>query len=311
MTSSPKTTPPTSAPPAGERGVGTTPVLRLVDVRKEFAGAKSGSITRALDGVNLEVARDDLLVIIGRSGAGKSTLLRCINLLGRPTSGRIELVGEDITRAGGRRVREVRGRVAMIFQGFNLVRRMSVIENVMIGRLRRRTSLASRLGALAGVFSRSDKLAALGCLQSVGIESLAFRRADTLSGGQQQRVAIARALAQEPEIILADEPVASLDPRSAHAVMTILADIHRSRGTPVIVNLHQVDLAREYATRIVGMAAGRIRFDTSPAGLADADLSSIYDQADPTAPASSEEPTLVSRINTMPTGPALAGSFVE
>jgi phosphonate transport system ATP-binding protein len=252
----------------------TTPVIRTSDLGKAYAPGQF-----AIRHISLDVHAGDFIAIIGRSGAGKSTLLRCLNLLIRPTEGRLELRGEDVTHSSGRRLRDVRGRVGMIFQGFNLVRRLTVLDNVLTGRLRFRTSpVASLLGALRR-FPSDERERAFECLKRVNIEHLAYRRADTLSGGQQQRVAIARVLAQEPDVILADEPIASLDPQSAQAVMSTLREIHDLRGIPVVVNLHQVEIARAYASRIVGVAAGRVRVDAAPADLTPEAVLDVYGQS--------------------------------
>jgi len=252
------------------------PVLRLESLGKTYPGG-----TRALHEVSLTVAQDEFIAIIGRSGAGKSTLLRCVNRLIDPTAGRIVLEDRDVTRAAGRRLRSVRQRIAMIFQQFNLVGRLSVLENVLTGRLRFNRGVASLPPALVRWFPARDRYIAFECLDRVGILEQAYKRADQLSGGQQQRVAIARTLAQEARMILADEPIASLDPRSSSAVMDALRDIHRKQGIPVMVNLHQVDVARKYATRVLGMRDGRVVFDGTPDALTEQAIPEIYDGMPP------------------------------
>jgi phosphonate transport system ATP-binding protein len=233
--------------------------------------------TRALNDVSLAVGGSDFIAIIGSSGAGKSTFLRCLNRLIRPTAGTLTLLGEDITHVNGRALRQVRRRMGMIFQQFHLVRRLSVLENVLVGRLRFNAASPLRYGcSILRKFPRSEKEVAFDCLKQVGIADLAFQRADTLSGGQQQRVAIARALAQEPEVFLADEPIASLDPRSAETVMRILKDIQERRNIPVLVNLHHIDFARRYGKRIVGMKAGATVFEGKASDLDEEVISSIY-----------------------------------
>ena len=232
--------------------------------------------TCAVNKVDLAAGSSDLTVILGPSGAGKSTLLRCMNRLLEPTSGHLHLNGEEITHAAGRRLQEVRRRVGMIFQQFNLVRRLTVLENVLAGRLPHCHRTPRRLLSLMKIFPARDRDLAFECLKKVKIEHLAFQRADTLSGGQQQRVAIARALAQEPYVFLADEPVASLDPASAEIVMTTLQAINRDQKIPVIVNLHQIDLAERFATRIVGMARGEVVFDGPASALTDDAITRIY-----------------------------------
>lgn len=248
-------------------------MIQVRDLVKTYPGGSA-----ALRGVTLTVHAEDFMVILGRSGAGKSTLLRCMNMLVRPTSGSVVLGGTEITTLGGRPLRKVRARVGMIFQSFHLVRRLTVLQNVMTGRLRFRAGLAGAWTTMTRWFPPQDKAKALECLELVGIADLASRRADALSGGQQQRVAIARALAQEPELILADEPIASLDPRSAAQVMDLLRDIHARMGVPVVVNLHQVDVARAYASRLVGMSQGVVHFDDSPGRVDDGALARVYSQ---------------------------------
>jgi phosphonate transport system ATP-binding protein len=232
--------------------------------------------TKALDEVTLDIRKNEFIVIIGLSGAGKSTLLRCINRLIRPTSGSLELFGEDIINLSGRRLRQVRRRVGMIFQQFNLVHRLSVLNNVIVGRLRFNASPVKHTLSLLKLVSKQEKEAAFHCLQQVGIADLAFRRADTLSGGQQQRVAIARALAQDPEIFLADEPIASLDPRSSETVMDTLAQIHEERNIPVVVNLHHVDYAKRYGKQILGMSHGQLVFQGCTPDLTQETLIQVY-----------------------------------
>ena len=232
--------------------------------------------TRALDKVSLTIGRSEFVVIIGLSGAGKSTLLRCINRLVRPTSGQLELFGEDIINLSGHRLRRVRRRVGMIFQQFNLVQRLTVLENVLVGRLRFNAAPVKHILSLMKLLSKQEKEAAFSCLKQVGIAELAFQRADTLSGGQQQRVAIARALAQDPEIFLADEPIASLDPRSSEIVMDTLARIHGERNIPVIVNLHHVDFAKRYGKKVLGMAKGQLVFNGVAQDLNQETLIRVY-----------------------------------
>lgn len=232
--------------------------------------------TRAVSNVSLTVASNEFISIIGSSGAGKSSLLRCINRLIRPTSGTLELFGQDITSVSGKQIRQVRSKVGMIFQQFHLVRRLTVLENVLVGRLRFNNSMFSQCCSLMRHFSMDEREAAFECLKQVGIAHLAFQRADTLSGGQQQRVAIARALAQEPEIFLADEPIASLDPHSAEVVMDTLQEIHETRNIPVLVNLHHIDFATRYGKRIVGMRHGEVIHDVSPLNLDDDMITEIY-----------------------------------
>ena len=214
--------------------------------------------------------------VIGRSGAGKSTLLRLINRLIDPTGGAILSGGIDVARLRGRALREWRARNAMIFQQFNLVNRLDVLTNVLTGGLIRMP--LPRM--LAGWFTRAEREEALALLGRFGLFDVAMNRAGDLSGGQQQRVAIARALMQRPRMLLADEPIASLDPMNAKMVMDTLADLNRRDGIAVVCNLHTLDTARAYCRRIVGMAAGRIVFDGPPGALDAAALRDIYGETD-------------------------------
>jgi phosphonate transport system ATP-binding protein len=217
----------------------------------------------AVDGASLEIEPGSFVGVIGRSGAGKSTLLRLINRLEEPTSGRILHDGRDVTGLRGRALRDWRARCAMIFQQFNLVGRLDVMTNVLMGRL----SHVPAHRSLLRRWSEEDRAMALAALESFDMGEFAGQRADGLSGGQQQRVAIARALVQEPEILLADEPVASLDPRNTRLVMDALAAVNRRYGITVLCNLHSLDLARAYCDRLVGLAAGRVVFDGGPFDL--------------------------------------------
>ena len=248
-----------------------SPVIRTERLGKVYANG-----TRALKEVSLSFGRDDFAAVIGSSGAGKSTLLRCLNRLVRPTDGSIELLGEDITGACGRHLKQVRRRVGIIFQQFHLVRRLTVLDNVLVGRLRFNATPIRQCMSLLRLFPKAEREIAFECLKQVGIADLAFQRADTLSGGQQQRVAIARALAQKPDVFLADEPIASLDPRSAETVMEILREIHESKKIPVIVNLHHIDFAQRYAKRIIGMAHGQVVFDGNNSDLTREVIMPIY-----------------------------------
>ncbi|GJD51869.1 Phosphate-import ATP-binding protein PhnC [Methylobacterium crusticola] len=211
----------------------------------------------AVDGVSLRIEPGSFVGVIGRSGAGKSTLLRMINRLADPTGGRILYDGIDVTGLKGAALRGWRARCAMIFQQFNLVGRLDVMTNVLMGRLHQVPSYRS----LLKLWPEEDRALALAALESFDMGGFAASRADQLSGGQQQRVAIARALVQEPEIILADEPVASLDPRNTRLVMDALAHANRAYGITVLCNLHSLDLARAYCDRLVGLSAGRVVFD--------------------------------------------------
>ena len=242
--------------------------LILDDLTKRF-----GQAIVAVDSVRLEIAPGSMVGIIGRSGAGKSTLLRMINRLVDPTSGVVRFGELDVTSLRGRRLLAWRARCAMIFQQFGLVRRSTVLENVLHGRLHAKSSAAAALG----FYTRGEREEAVGQLARFEMEEFALQRVQTLSGGQQQRVAIARALMQRPHTLLADEPVASLDPRSTIAVMDALAEISRRDGITVICNIHDVDLARRYFPRIVGMRRGAVVFDGPTRDLTDARAAEIYD----------------------------------
>ena len=210
----------------------------------------------AVDGVDLHVEAGSFVGVIGRSGAGKSTLLRMINRLAEPSSGRIVYDGLDVTALRGRPLRRWRARCAMIFQQFNLVGRLDVMTNVLMGRL----SHVPASRSLLKLWSDEDRALALAALDAFDMGAFAGHRADQLSGGQQQRVAICRALLQEPEILLADEPVASLDPRNTRLVMDALAQANKRYGITVLCNLHSLDLARAYCDRLVGLSEGRVVF---------------------------------------------------
>jgi phosphonate transport system ATP-binding protein len=227
----------------------------------------------AIEDVSFSVAGGGFVGVIGRSGAGKSTLLRAINRLAPASGGRILYEGTDVTALRGRELRRWRARSAMIFQQFNLIGRLDVLTNVLMGRLSEVPSWRS----LAQLWAEDDIAAALSALEQFDIAQLAAQRADQLSGGQQQRVAIARALVQEPEIILADEPIASLDPRNTKVVMDALLRINKHFGITVLCNLHSLDLARSYCDRLIGMAAGRVVFDGAPAALTDHIARELYD----------------------------------
>ena len=234
---------------------------------------KSYGSNHVLHGIDLDVKAGEFVVMLGLSGAGKSTLLRCINGLTRPDSGTLQVGGIDLMHKHSRR--ELARHVAMVFQHHNLVPRLSVRKNVLTGRL-------GQVGTLASVlqfFRHSDIEFADQCLERVGLAHKALERTEALSGGQMQRVGIARALAQRPQLILADEPVASLDPRTARSVLQYLRDATRELGIAVVCNLHQVDYAREFGDRVVGLAQGRMVFDGRPADLDEAALNAIYHSA--------------------------------
>jgi phosphonate transport system ATP-binding protein len=226
----------------------------------------------AVTEVDLEIPEGQMVGIIGRSGAGKSTLLRMINRLTDPTNGAITFRGRNVTALRGADLRAWRSQCAMIFQQFNLVPRLDVLTNVLLGRLNSRSTLMSVLG----MFSHDERLDAVRALDRLDIASTAMQRAGTLSGGQQQRVAIARAMMQNPRILLADEPIASLDPRNAQIVMDSLKAINEQNKITVITNLHTLDTARAYCSRIIGMRAGKVVFDGIAADLTQAAARDIY-----------------------------------
>ncbi len=231
--------------------------------------------TVGLKNINLTMDKGEFIVIVGLSGAGKSTLLRSINRLHEITDGQILIDGRSITAAKGAQLRNLRRDIGMIFQNFNLVKRSSVLRNVLSGRV----GYHSTLRTLLGLFPKRDVELALEALERVNIREKAYARADELSGGQQQRVSIARALAQEAKIILADEPVASLDPLTTRQVMDDLKRINQELGITTVVNLHFIDLAREYATRIIGLRAGEVVFDGPVSEATDEAFSGIYGRA--------------------------------
>lgn len=240
-------------------------MLELNNVSKYF-GEKA-----AVNSVSLTINKGSFVGVIGRSGAGKSTLLRMINRLNEPSEGRILFNGTDVTKLEGAELREWRRRCAMIFQQFNLAGRLDVLTNVMMGRL-----ASTGWASLLKYWGHNDKSIALAALEQFDMAPFAAQRADQLSGGQQQRVAICRALVQEPDIILADEPIASLDPRNTKIVMDSLLRINRHFGITVICNLHSLDLARTYCERLIGMAHGRVVFDNVPEALTDEIARELY-----------------------------------
>ncbi len=241
-------------------------MLQLNDLTMRFGA------TAAVAGVTLAVPAGQMVGVIGRSGAGKSTLLRMINRLQEPTSGTVRFGQTEVTSLRGKALRDWRCACAMIFQQFNLVPRLDVLTNVLMGRLNHRAQLPS----LLGLFTAAERAMALQALDRFDLAEVALQRAGTLSGGQQQRVAICRALLQEPRLMLADEPIASLDPRNARIVMDALRRIHREDGLTVLVNLHHLDTARHYCDRIVALAAGQVVFDGTPAELTPDRVREIY-----------------------------------
>ena len=231
---------------------------------------------QALSGVDLTVSEPQVVAIIGSSGAGKSTLIRCINRLVEPTSGSIFLDGTDVTALSRRGLRRARRRMGMIFQEYNLVERLTVMENVLSGRL----GYVGFWRAYLRNYPPEDIAAAFELLERVGIAGYEDTRADALSGGQRQRVGIARALMQRPDLLLVDEPTASLDPKTSRQIMRLLCELAHERGTPALVNIHDVALARTYADRIVGLHDGKVAFDGPADALNHEVLTDIYGEED-------------------------------
>jgi phosphonate transport system ATP-binding protein len=243
------------------------PTLSVRGLCKEYVPG-----TPVFRGLDLDVDGTGVTAIIGPSGAGKSTLLRCINRLVAPTAGQILFEGRDLARVRGRALREARRRIGMVFQEYNLVERLTVMENLLTGRL----GYVSALAAWRRRFPPEDVERAFALLDTVGLADFAQVRADALSGGQRQRVGIARALMQQPRLVLADEPTSSLDPKTAVEIMTLVAEQGRAAGIPVLVNMHDVALARRFATRVVGMSGGAVVYDGPASGLDDGRLQVIY-----------------------------------
>lgn len=242
-------------------------MIQFINVKKTYVGN-----VHALKGVNLTIQPGEFIAIIGLSGAGKSTLLRSINQMHTITSGQLFVNGLDVSTLKGKDLRQFRRHIGMVFQSFNLVRRTTVINNVLAARVADLPLWKS----LLGLYTKEDKIKALEALDQVGILEKAYVRADQLSGGQQQRVALARCLAQDPEIILADEPVASLDPLTSQTVMQDFKRINQNLGITVIANMHHVDIATQYASRIIGIKSGEIVFDGPSSSLTHDDLTRIY-----------------------------------
>jgi phosphonate transport system ATP-binding protein len=253
-------------------------MLRIEGLAKRY---KTGDL--ALKGVSFQIAGGQVIGLIGPSGAGKSTLIRCVNRLVEPSEGRVVLNDRQISGASGAELRRIRRRIGMIFQEYALVERLSVMENVLSGRLGYVPFWRSFLRR----FPEADVDKAFTLLDRVGLGAHADKRADALSGGQRQRVGIARALEQDPELLLVDEPTASLDPKTSRQIMRLILEICRERGLPAIINIHDVALARMFVDRIIGLRAGEVVFDASPAELDEAALTRIYGEEDWKAGASS------------------------
>ena len=242
-------------------------MLELRHLSKSYVAGKP-----VLTDINLEIAARGITSVIGPSGTGKSTLIRCINRLVEPTEGEIVFDGQDLVRLNSAELRQARRHIGMVFQEFNLVERLTVMENLLSGRL----GYVSPWRAWRRKFPADDIRKAFELLDVVGLAGFAHRRADALSGGQRQRVGIARAVMQEPKLLLADEPTSSLDPKTSVEIMALLSEVGRARGIPVLVNMHDVELAKRFADRVVGMTGGRIVFDGPPVYLTDGILNQIY-----------------------------------
>ncbi|HEV7334943.1 MAG TPA: phosphonate ABC transporter ATP-binding protein [Bosea sp. (in: a-proteobacteria)] len=265
---------------------GSSPLLAVQGLTKVYPTGK-----KALGGIDVVIDRPQLVAVIGSSGAGKSTFIRCINRLVEPTAGRILLNGEDIVALDRKGLRAARRRIGMIFQEYNLVERLSVMQNVLSGRL----GYVGLIASLRWRFPPEDIQAAFALLDRVGLDGYHNQRADALSGGQRQRVGIARALMQRPDLLLLDEPTASLDPKTSRQIMRLVRELVSERQTPAIINIHDVALARAYADRIIGLRDGIVVFDAEASALTEAALTEIYGAED-WAPAPSEdddEPVLI------------------
>ena len=230
------------------------------------------NVTKALDNINFTINEGEFISIIGPSGAGKSTLLRCINRLIDTSEGEINFDGQDITHVKGKELRKVRTKTGMIFQHYNLVDRLSVIENVLHGTLGKKSTISGMIGH----YTKEEKEKAFEILTELGLGEQVYKRCDELSGGQKQRVGIARAIMQQPKLILCDEPIASLDPKASKVIMDQLADINKKKKFTCIVNLHQVDVALKYSHRIIGVSGGKIVYDGSPDKLDQETIHKIY-----------------------------------
>ena len=246
-------------------------MLTITDLIKRYPTGQ-----RALNGVSLTVDLPQVVAIIGPSGAGKSTLIRCVNRLVEPTSGSVVLDGTDITKLGRRELRRARRRMGMIFQEYNLVERLTVMENLLSGRL----GYVGFWRTFRRRYPPEDIRMAYKLLDRVGLTGYENTRADALSGGERQRVGIARALMQQPELLLVDEPTASLDPKTSRQIMRIIVELAQERGTPALLNIHDVVLAQSFADRVIGLRAGEVVFDGAPNGLDEKVLTEIYGEED-------------------------------
>jgi len=245
-------------------------MLQISNLRKTYTPTSS----EVLSGINLTINPGEFVVIIGSSGSGKTTLIRCINRLISPSEGEIYFLGKPTSRLKGAKLRQLRTQIGMIFQDYNLIGRSNVMQNVLHGRLGQMNVFRSALG----LYSQEDLREAHELLTAVGLQEFMHKKAGTLSGGQMQRVGICRAMMQQPKLLLADEPISSLDPTSAHTVLGHIKTLTEARGLTSIVNLHQVDFARQYASRIVGLKHGQVVYDGKPGDLTEDLASEIYDK---------------------------------
>ncbi|CAM4339686.1 phosphonate ABC transporter ATP-binding protein [Paenibacillus tarimensis] len=243
-------------------------MLEITGLTKQYSGEKEP----ALQNISLTVREGEFVAVLGRSGAGKSTMIRCINRLVEPDTGSIVWKGRSITGMNTRELRSLRREIGFVFQHFNLLPRLSVLTNVIAGRFGMMPSWRS----VTGQFTEADRKLALEALEEVGLGSLAAKRVEDLSGGQRQRVAIARVLMQQPSLLLGDEPISSLDPVTSERIMRYIGGLHRERGMTILLNLHDVNSAKAFATRIIGLSGGRIVFDGPPQQLGDQELLQIY-----------------------------------
>jgi phosphonate transport system ATP-binding protein len=256
-----------SSPSASSVDTSLQRSLRLENLRKEYVAGKP-----ILKDISFEVKGRSSVAIIGPSGTGKSTLIRCVNKLIPPTSGKVFVSGENITVLQGKKLREARRKVGMVFQEFNLVERLSVMENVLCGRL----GYVSPLRAWLRKYPQEDIDRAFDLLESIGLLEFSRQRADSLSGGQRQRVGIARAVMQEPHVLLADEPTSSLDPKTSVEIMELLVSLSEVNNIPLIINIHDVELAKRFTSRVIGLSEGGVVYDGPPDQLSDENLMEIY-----------------------------------
>lgn len=276
-----------------EAAAGGAPLLAVAGLAKVYPTGK-----KALGGVDVVIDRPQLVAVIGSSGAGKSTFIRCINRLVEPTAGSVKLNGEDIVALDRKGLRAARRRIGMIFQEYNLVERLSVMQNVLSGRL----GYTGLFASLRYRFPPEDIQAAFALLDRVGLDGYHNQRADALSGGQRQRVGIARALMQRPDLLLLDEPTASLDPKTSRQIMRLVRELVAERQTPAIINIHDVALARAHADRIIGMKDGLIVFDAEASALTDAALTRIYGEEDWSTPQDEDDEAPVPTATMAPVG---------